>query len=204
MDADQMVSVLRQHAPNVVRVYAGSDDYRDVAVPQRRKRWTQVVATIESLAWSRCELLDKKGALLATFDNDSQATELENLSVPGGSSMQMRWMMELMIKAQSVALQFRDKEHTTLLATMREMLQLNMQSTRDLIQIMRLQRDEAMELAEIRAAAAQGGDIDQVIKMIEASPKLLQTLGPLIAMFRRPQLPRRAEGKGVGDGNGKG
>jgi hypothetical protein len=188
LNTDQMIAKLRQLQPHRVRVYQDADNYKDVAVPQRRKRWAQVVAAIESLAWSRCELLDKSGAILGMIEN--AATELESLESSGGGGggggvMRERWLIEAVIKAQQVALTYRDKEHTTLLQCVKEVLQINMQSMRELHQIMSMQRNEAIEEMErVRAAADQGSDMDQIVKLIEASPKLMQTLGPvLVALF---------------------
>jgi hypothetical protein len=191
-DVTQMIAKLRQLSPHRVRVYADADNYKDVAVPQRRKRWAQVVATIESLQWVRCELLDKSGALLGTIEN--AATELEAIPTEpaGAAATANRWFLEMMIRAQTVALQFRDKEHVAILQTMRELLDLNMQNTRDMHTLMRAQRDEAMELARVKAMAEQGSDIDQIVKLIEVSPHLMQALGPLLGMLTRKKIAAAA------------
>lgn len=203
MTTDQMIAKLRQLSPHRVRVYQDADNYKDVAVPQRRKRWAQVVATIETLQWVRCELLDKSGALLGAIDNS--ATELETIPTePGGGVIANRWFLEMMIRAQTVALTYRDKEHVAILQTMRELLDLNMQNTRDMHALMRMQRDESMELARIRAAAEQGSDIDQIVKLVEASPQIMQALGPVLALLTRKRIAAPApNGKAAPPPNGK-
>jgi len=185
----KLLATLRSLAPVKVRVYDAQDEYRDVAVPSRRKRWAHVVGAIEARPWVRAELLDKKDCVLGYVQNDGVAGDLEELTDPAVSSQQgmQRWFLEMMIKAQTTALSFRDKEHAALLTAMKEMMEINMGNTRELMLIMRLQRDEAMELAQIRAAAEKGGDWEQIVKLIESSPKLLQTLGPIL-MALRPKL----------------
>lgn len=189
----KLLATLRSLAPVRVRVYDAQDEHRDIAVPTRRKKWAQVVNTIEARPWIRAELLDKQGCVLGYVQNDGPAGDIEDITDHDTSAQQgmHRWFLEMMIRAQTTALSFRDKEHAALLEAMRGMMELNTANTRELMGIMRLQRDEAMELAQIRAAAAEGGDFDQILKLIESSPKLLQTLGPLL-MALRPKLAQKA------------
>jgi len=193
--ADRLLATLRQLAPHKVRVYDNSDEHRDVAVPQRRKRWTQVITTIEGRPWVRCELLDKSGSVLGYVDNEGPAGELEDLATGGpNGSLRERQLLELMIKAQSVALTFRDKEHSALLEGMRDMMAVHAQSTRELIEIFRVQRDVAAETAAMAAQAEAGGDAAAIVKLIEGSPALQQVLAPVIARLlqagqKRPQKP---------------
>jgi hypothetical protein len=191
----RLLASLRRCAPVKVRVYDAQDESRDVAVPTRRKRWSQVVETIEARPWVRVEMLDKAGAVLGYVENDGPAEELEDLDADrrGGGMFRERALMEMLIKAQRMALEFRDKEHTTLLQNVSVILQTNANVMQETIAIMRLQRDEAVSIAEVRAEAAAGGDLGEVVKLIEASPKLMQSFGPLIAAFLRPkQIAARA------------
>lgn len=185
----RLLAALRRCAPVKVRVYDAQDESRDVAVPTRRKRWSQVVETIEARPWVRVEMLDKAGAVLGYVENDGPAEELEDLG--GGESrggvFRERMFLELMIKAQTTALQYRDKEHTTLLQNVSVILQTNANVMQETIAMMRLQRDEAMAVAQLRAEAENGGDIGEIVKLIEASPKLMQSFGPLLAAFLRPK-----------------
>jgi hypothetical protein len=192
--ADKLLTKLRQIAPHKVRVYDNSDEHRDVAVPNRRKRWSQVVETIEARPWVRCELMNKTGEVLGYIDNDGEAKELEELGSggPSGTASQ-RWFLEMMLRSQETALKWRSKEHSELLTGMRDLLEVNTHATRELIEIFRVQRDVSSDVAAMRAAAENGGDIDQIVKLLEASPALLQILGPLIMSLRGKQAaPKQA------------
>jgi hypothetical protein len=197
--ADRLLAKLRQLAPHKVRVYDGSGEHRDVSVPNRRKRWSAVIEAIEAKPWVQCELLDKSGAVLGYVENDGEAKELEQLS-PGGAKD--RWFLEMMLKAQDTALKWRNKEHADLLTGMRDLLEVNTHATRELVEIFRVQRDVSADVAAMQAAAANGGDMDQIIKLIEASPQLLQVVGPLLQLLLqrgkvKGKLPPAAPANGV-------
>lgn len=192
--SEQLVAHLRKCAPVKVRVVNAQDESRDVAVPNGRKRWSQVAATVEAMPWIRCELLDRSGAVLGYVQNDGAADELEDISAPAGSgSLQLRWVLELMLRAQQTALTYRDKEHSALLQSMRDMMQVQTEAMRENVEIMRQQRDAAVEVARLQAAAESGDSMEQIVKLIEASPKLMGVLGPLLMAFRAPRkLPAPA------------
>jgi hypothetical protein len=201
MDAvnDRLLRKLRQLAPHKVRVLDGSDTARDVAVPHGRKRWSAVLEVIEAMPWVRCELMDKTGAILGYVDNDAAATELEDLAsgTPSGAA-EKKWFLDTMIKAQREALTWRDKEHTETLAAMREILQVNAHATRELVELFRVQRDVSADIAAMRAAAENGDDMDKIVKILEASPKLMQMLGPMLMGLRgkvaKPAKPATPNG----------
>lgn len=204
----RLLAQLRRCAPVKVRVYDAQEESRDVAVPTRRKKWSQVVETIEARPWMRVEMLDKSGAVLGYVDNDGPAEELEDIGSDdrrGGSVFRERAMLELMIKAQTTALQYRDKEHTTLLQNVSVILQTNANVMQETIALMRMQRDEAMQVAQLRAEAEQGGEMGEIVKLIEASPKLMQSFGPLLAAFMRPKqiASKPAEANGTAGKVGK-
>lgn len=195
----KLLASLRRTAPVKVRAFDAEDTPRDIAVPTRRKRWSQVVATIESRPWVRVELLDKSGAVLGYVENDGPADEIEELgpSGPAGAQIaQARWYLDTMIKAQTAALSFRDKEHSALLQGMVNLLQVSAEQTRELVVFMRLQRDAAIETVAARAAATARGDefdLEQLAEVIKASPKLLQALAPIFMGLRAavsPSAPR--------------
>lgn len=194
---DRLLAKLRSLAPVRVRAYDAEDNPRDIAVPTRRKRWSQVVATIESRPWVRIELLDKSGAVLGYVENDGPAEEIEDIGTgPAGSQIvQCRWFLEMMIKSQTAALSFRDKEHTALLQGMVNLLQVSAEQTRELVVFMRMQRDAAVETMAARAAAAAKNgdewDLEQVAEIIKASPKLIQGLAPLFMGLKAAVSPQR-------------
>lgn len=179
----KLLQALRRLAPHVVRVFDSSDEYRDVAVPTRRKRWTQVIETIEARPWVRCELRAKGGAVLGYVEQreDREATELEDLSRMPPQAQHMRWYLDMMLRAQTAALSHSQKEHAAMFASMQGILEVQTNATRELIELMKQQRDAAAEIATIRASAAQDDGLDQILKIIEASPKLMQQVGPLLA-----------------------
>lgn len=189
MDAtsDRLIGKLRQLAPAKVRVVNASDEAYDVAVPNRRKRWSQVTETIESRPWVRAELMDKYGAVLGFVENDGAAGEIEELgaTAAGGKMGDMRIGLELMLRSQHTALSFRDKEHTALLGAMRDMLQLNMEMLRETMVLLREQRDIAAETAAMRASAIptkeDGIDVEEIVKLLKASPKALAEIAPMVA-----------------------
>ena len=64
---------------------------------------------------------------------------------------------------------------------MQGILQVQTDATREIVELMKQQRDAAAELATIRATAAQDDGLDQILKIVEASPKLMTQIGPLLA-----------------------
>lgn len=174
---DDTLNQIKAVNPTTIRVYNGDDDYRDVAVQAVRNRWSRVTKTLAALPWSRYELLDKKGGLVGVVENGTLAGEPEALAPsPGNQSVQVRAMMELMLKAQREALTFRDKETSALLSGVVQVMDVMMKGLQATQQMMQAQVDAAHVLAQAQA----GGDMDQIVKLVEASPKLLTMLAPLI------------------------
>lgn len=184
--ANRLLAKLRQLSPVKVRAYDAEDNPRDIAVPTRRKRWSAVIEAVEARPWIRVECLDRSGAVLGYVTNDGPAEDVEELGVatPGGAvAMQQRWLLELMIRAQQTALTYRDKEHSALLVAVRDIMAVQSEATRELVVLMRAQRDIAAEMAAQRAAAAAGSgelDLDTVVALLKESPKMLKELGPII------------------------
>lgn len=177
--ADRLVTKLRQLAPHVVKAYDGSDECRTIAVPQRRKRWNSVIESIEARPWVRVELVDKHGAVLGYVENDGVAGELETVGHDGDRGNRERALLEMMLKAQKTALEYRDKEHTTLLQGMSEMIRANTQAMNQLTQIYQVQVQVAAEVAAAQATAAATGDAEQWIKLLE-NPQIAAMLGPIV------------------------
>lgn len=192
----RLLATMRRLAPAKVRAFDAEDTPRDIAVPSRRKRWSQVVQTIESRPWVRVELLDRSSAVLGYVDNDGPAEEIEDISATGAGAgaqiVQSRWFLDMMIRAQSTALSFRDKEHTALLQGMVNLLQVSSEQTRELVVFMRMQRDAAIETMAARAAAAAKGDeldLEALAEIIKQSPKLLGALAPLFMGLKAAVSP---------------
>jgi hypothetical protein len=191
MITDKLLATLRRHNPAKVRAYAGDDDFRDVAVPTRRKKWTQVIEAIEARSWTRVELLDRSGAVIAYVDNTSPASDLEDLDVGKASKTRSdtEWIVNLVIRAQKETMAYRDSEVTNLLRAQGDVVREITGAMKDLSAIHAEQRRAAVETAEIRAAAQAGGDSWK--ELLEAAPQLLQMLPLLRGLVAGPQQPAK-------------
>ena len=185
--AEKLLSALKKHEPFRVRAYAGDDDSRDIAVPQRRRRWGAVIEAIDARPWSRVEFLDKSGCVLGYCDNTSPAGDLEDVS--DSRTLKMRsdaeWAVQLALKTGRELLAFRDAETTALLKAQGDVVRELTSAMRGLAEIYGEQRDAAADVASMRAEADNGGDV--VKQLIEAGPVLLQAL---------PALKELLNGKG--------
>jgi hypothetical protein len=186
--AKTLLATLRRIGPAKVRAYTSDDEFRDIAVPTRRKRWTQVLDTLDKLAWSKLELLDSKGALLGQIDNSEPAHELQDLG--GGEdklapqySLALR-INELMLRSQEKVLSFRDKETTTLLQAQGEVLREMAAGMHTLAGLYREQVKVARENAEVSAATqAAASSSSELQQLLEAAPAILQLLPVLKTML---------------------
>lgn len=171
---DKLLATLKRHCPAKVRAYSGDDDARDISVPTRRKRWAQVIEAIEARSWTRVELLDKSGAVIAYVDNTEPATGLEDVAGPSSKvRSEAEWIVNLVVRAQREAMAFRDSEVQSLLRAQGDVVRELSRAMQELSGIYTEQRRAAVETAEIRAAAAQGGDWKE---LLDAAPQLLQML----------------------------
>lgn len=190
--SQKLLATLRRVSPSQVVAYAGDDDARQIAVPKRRRKWAQVISTIESLPWVRLEFLDGRGALLGTFDNTEPATDLEDLSGSrtqssaelglGPHEVQLsRVLLDVMLKAQQTVLTFRDKETATLLEGLGTCMREQTAAMTALAGIYRDQVKAASDVAQLRAEATarqEAGD-GSLKELIEAAPQIAQLL-PLL------------------------
>jgi hypothetical protein len=186
-----LLAKLRSLAPVSVRAYDGAGEVREIAVPGGRKRWSAVTATIEARPWTRVDLLDKAGRVLGHHDNDAPPEGIEDISTPP-SMLQPKWFLELVLRAQDVALGHRQKEFTAILNGVHQILALQAGMMTEQIEWMRSQRDEAVEMERSRAAVApvtgEDDGLGEMLKLIEASPKLMEGVGPLLSLLMRPRL----------------
>ena len=184
---DKLTASLKRHNPSRVRAYAGDDDFRDIAVPTRRRRWSVVVEAIDARAWTRIELLDKSGAVLGYVENVEPARELEEIG--GGRASKLRseseWIVSLVVKAQRDAMTFRDAEVTSLMRCYGDTLREMSSAMRELSAIHREQREASVEVAKLQTIAAAGPERGQVGELLDALPTLLQAL-PLLRGLLSP------------------
>jgi hypothetical protein len=178
----KLLSTLKRHNPSKVRAFAGDDDARDIAVPTRRQKWTQVIEAIQARAWTRVELLDKSGAVLGYVDNTEPARELEELASGVRTVNEARAIVELVIKAQRDTMTFRDAEVTALLAAQGAVVREMLASMQALTKMYQQQVEAAAEVADLNARAelGEGGNVAQ---LIEAAPQLLAALPMLKSLL---------------------
>lgn len=187
----KLLASLKRHNPARVRAYAGDDDARDIAVPQRRRRWSSVIEAIEARSWTRVELLDKSGAVLGYVDNTEPARDLEDLgdvTKTNRTRSDVEWMVGAIVKAQREVLTFRDAEVSALLKAQGDVVREMVTGMRALTEIYREQRDAAAETAALEAAAASGGGT--VKELLEAAPVIMQVLPALKSMLNGTPKPK--------------
>ncbi len=179
----KLLATLKRHNPFKVRVYNGDDDYRDVAVPTRRRRWASVISAIDARAWTKCELLDKSGAVLGYADNEGGARDVEELSPSfAGTAGQLllgERIAALCMRSVKEAIASRDDEMKSLLAAQGDVVREMATAVKSLGEVYRDVTSAEQDAADARVAAAaaaadaSGSDIRQ---LIEALPQLMQLL----------------------------
>lgn len=107
IDLENLRAALAKHNAHKVIAYRGEELVRSIPVPPGRKRNAAVLAVVGKLEWSRVELVDRTGGLLAVVDG--QADERDD--APGvelnGRDAQL---LAMLLKAQQIALSHREKE----------------------------------------------------------------------------------------------
>jgi hypothetical protein len=184
----KLLATLRAHNPAKVLAYDGSsDEGRPIAVPTRRRRWAQVIANIEAKPWSRVELVDKSGSVLAYVDNEGSPREVEELapSFDGvrGQLLLGERIAQLCMSSVSRAVSQRDEETRNLLQAQRDVVKEMSDAVKSLGDVYRAQLDAATDAADTRAeaaatAAASSGE-GGLKELMDALPQLLQAL-PII------------------------
>ena len=188
--AKVLLATFRKLAPAKVRAYTSDDEFKLIAVPTRRKRWTQVLDTIDKIAWSRIELMDKSDALLGTIENSEQPGDLQDLGMDAdvsklGPQFQVALAVNtLMLKAQKEVLSYRDKETVTLLQAQGDVLREMAAGMREVSALYREQVKVARENAEtVAATAAAASDSTELKQLMEALPVIMQVLPALQKML---------------------
>jgi hypothetical protein len=187
-----LLSALRKICPAKVRVFDAADGSRDIAISGNRNKWSQAMVAIDARPWVRCELLDKTGSVLGYVEHDGPAGELEDITgSEGKESRALERQMKIMLEAQRVALTFRDKETTELLKGVGDILRVNTEAIKQLTVLYQSQVAVASDVASMQATAAAGGDMQQWIDLINASPQLASSVVPLLKFLlaKNPQPP---------------
>lgn len=181
LSAEKLLATLKRENPARLVAYLGDDKERTIAVKGGRKKWSATVATVEALgAWTRVELLDKSGALLATVENTDPAGDLQDLGAPSGVAAQVERMLVIVLRAQSESMKFRDAEVKALLTAQADVLREQSAAVKSLTALHQAQLEAVRETEAVKAeaaaaaaAAANGGDWAQVV---EALPVIVQAL----------------------------
>lgn len=196
MKDTQLLATLKRYAPDKLVALVG-DKERAIAVPNVRKRWERVLSTLSGLAWSKLELQDKHGALLATVDNSEPAGELSDL--PAGRAAELQVLLGMMMRVHENALKYRDAEVQGLLRAQGDVVREVTASVKALSQLHQEQLVAARELGaiereQIEAQAANG---DQLKQLMEALPVLLQALPVLKQLLGSGDAPPNGARKGA-------
>jgi len=181
-----LLATLKRHNPSKVRAFNGDDDTRDIAVPTRRRRWSQVLEAIDARAWSRVELLDKSGAVLGYVENVEPAREVEDLTAQSGTGGQLllaERIVNMCLKAQRETMTFRDAEVTSLLKAQGDIVREMAAAVGHLGHMYREQVQTAQDTANIRAQAQEPGADSDIKQLLEALPTILQVLPLLRGML---------------------
>jgi hypothetical protein len=181
--SEKLLASLKRHNPSKVRAYAGDDDVRDIAVPTRRRRWSQVIEAIEARAWSRVELLDKSGGVLGYVENTEPATEPEDLGPAGGGRVtEVQRLVEMFTRSQERTLQMafahRDAEVVNVMQAQGAVVRELVQGMHALTAMYQQQVTVAADVAANQAALA-AGDGDALKQLVDAAPMILQMM-PLL------------------------
>jgi hypothetical protein len=190
---ETLLATLKRHNPHKVRAYNGEDDARDVAVPQRRRRWSTVIEAIEAKPWSRVELLDKSGAVLGYCDNEGPSRDVEDLAPSfagvGGQLLLGERIAQLCMSSVARAVSQRDEETKALLAAQRDVVKEMAAAVQALGEVYREQTVAAEQAAEARAVAAAAGEGGQLKELMEALPMLMQALPLLRGLLGSGEAP---------------
>ena len=190
-----LLETLKRHNPARVVAYAGDDDARPISVPTRRRKWAQVIEAINARSWSRVELLDKAGAVLAYVENAEPARELEPLEAATGTGAQIQLaerIVSMVARGQREVMSFRDAELSALLAAQGSVVREMAGAMSSLSALYREQVQTAETTGELRATAlahaASSGD-DQIRQLLEALPVLIQALPMLRGLLSSGPTP---------------
>lgn len=180
-----LLGAIRKSHPFQIRVYDAAGDTRIIGVPEGRTKWKQAAQAIMARPWARLDFLDRNGADIGYIENDEVSTALSAMhSAPlsegaaAGASVPP-WMADAILRAQELVLQHRDKEHRMILESMASMIRANAEATRELVTLLRAQRDVAADVAAANArleAREEMGDQPRglVEELAEAAPKLIE------------------------------
>jgi hypothetical protein len=207
----KLLATLRATKPVSLLVYEDDedDDPREIAVPERRRRWPQIIASVNAFPWVKVEMRDKKGAVLGYVDNTPvlPVPDLRDLrehpaTKPEASPFEIALAMtELAMRAQNSALEARDRETRALVQAQADVMKEMTAGMRSLVEMYQEQIEDAREQADRRIeqqselaeeaaeaaaeqaeqaqAAAEQGGMSELKQFMEAWP-VIQGLLPIL------------------------
>lgn len=199
--AVKLLSRLKSANPVKVSVVDSAGEERVVAVPDRRRKWGAVVDNIMSRPWTRCDFLSKGGASLGIFENEDAEPEDDEDDDQDddrgrGVTIREERLLGLMLRAQELALNQREKSFETLMASMNDNVRATVDAARGLCALYEAQVKVATQSATLAAQGKDGiaGLLEALPELAEAAPMLMQA----VAMMRNGgKLPVKAAAKVV-------
>jgi hypothetical protein len=188
---DALVSALKRWQP--VKLRAELDDgARDIAIPNRRRRWEAVCETLDGLAWRKLECLDKAGALLGVIEGDGPApvADLDDDDVRKHAPKEQA-LLKLIIHAQDASAARMYETLGSLLAGYQNLVA----TISDRLGALERAYASNLELAHHAAQHAQGG---------EGDPADREMLRFLMARFGGPPAKLAAAAKEAATATGNG
>ncbi len=111
MNLQEAVAQLRRWGPAKLRVQLDDGNWRDVAISNRRNKWSALKKTLEGMPWARIEADDAKGALVGAVEGEVQEYEYDDQGDGDDRDMaKFERLAKVLIQAQDVALK-RQREH---------------------------------------------------------------------------------------------
>ena len=173
-DSSALTARLSKTRPSSLRVILTDGSEKEVAIPGKRKKWSQVAKVLESYSWLRCECLDPKGRALDIVENE----DLEEFEEEGSTARDLKPLLALMLKAQDIALR-RNAEQS------KQVIEMNLKLAEVLMK--RLTSLEASFASNLRmaqrAAGANGEESEGMM-----STALIEALAPQLMLKLLPQL----------------
>jgi hypothetical protein len=202
IDLENLRAALAKHAAHKVIAYRGDDVLRAIPVPPGRKRNAAVLAVVGKLEWSRVELVDRTGGLLAVVDGSEDGRDDAPAVEPTGREA---YLLNLMLKAQQVALSHREKETAIALNACTQSVRMLTDAVGALAGLHRKALDAQAEAHSVsiaaaieaaQAAQAAGGGDDLM------SGKLMEQLAPVIMARLMAPAPAPAPAGPANGSNG--
>lgn len=177
MTTTALLDALKKHKPATLRVTLADGDERDVPIGRNRAKWAAAQRTLDAWVWTRLELRDPKGGVLATLVSDDATTPDE--APRAGNDVAS--LVALMLKAQDVAMQ----RHTEALKpTMEAMRSVVKDLTEQVIQW----RAEAARQARIASQFAERAERALAAREAGDEDGALGELGDLVKLLPMMQL----------------